>query len=283
MGLLTPVSDAPTVAPMSELAPYVDVWWHSVGDLLELLESLDDADWDTPTDLPGWDVRAVAAHTAHLERVLATGEEEHAEVPEAPHITGLMGMYTEIGVINRRTTPPAQIIEEIRTHTAARHEQLLADPPTDPDAVPERVFGGVPWTWRTLLRNRPLDVFLHEQDIRRAVGRPGNLDSPGAVHTADYLAESFGFVLAKKVGAPTGTTAVLEIEGHAPYAFGVGDDGRGRRLDVVPEQPTVRVSTDRESFLVLAGGRREAEPTRVVLTGDTALGEQLVASMATTP
>lgn len=268
---------------MSELAHYVEVWWRSIGDLLDLLEHLDDADWDTPTDLPGWDVRAVAAHVAHLEGVLATGVEEHAEVPEAPHITGLMGMYTEIGVVNRRATPPAEIIAEIRAAATSRHEQLLADPPADPAAIPERIFGGVPWNWRTLLRNRPLDIFLHEQDIRRAVGRPGNLDSPGAVHTTDYLAESFGFVLAKKVGAPVGTTAVLEIAGHAPYAFAVGDDGRGRRLDAVPDQPTVRVSTDRESFLVLAGGRRDAEPTRVSIAGDAALGAQLVASMATTP
>lgn len=269
--------------PAAELRQYVDVWWQSIGDLVTLLESLDDADWDTPTDLPGWDVRAIAAHVAHLETVLATGVEEHAEVAEAPHITGLMGLYTEIGVVNRRTTPPAEIVGQIRTAAAQRHEHLLADPPTDPDAVPERIFGGVAWSWRVLLRNRPLDIYLHEQDIRRAVGRPGNLDSAGAVHTADYLAESFGFVLAKKVGAPAGTTAVLEIAGHAPYAFAVGEDGRGRRLDAVPAEPTVRIGTDRESFLVLAGGRRDVEPTLVTVEGDAALGEQLLASMATTP
>ena len=49
---------------------------------------------------------------------------------------------------------------------------------------------------------------MHEQDVRRAVGRPGGLDSAPARHTADYLAESLGYVLGKKVGAPVGTSLV---------------------------------------------------------------------------
>ena len=72
-----------------------------------------------------------------------------------------------------------------------------------------------------LLRNRPLDVWMHEQDVRRAVGRPGGLDTEPARHTAEYLAESLGFVLAKKVGAEPGTTLVLEMEGSEPFAFTV--------------------------------------------------------------
>ena len=50
-------------------------------------------------------------------------------------------------------------------------------------ASPTPIFGGVPWNWRTLLRNRPLDVWMHEQDVRRAVGRPGGMDTvAGAAH-----------------------------------------------------------------------------------------------------
>ena len=40
---------------------------------------------------------------------------------------------------------------------------------------------------------------------------------------------------------------------------------------------------DRESFIVLAGGRRPAEPGAVTVEGDEALGRQIVDSMATTP
>ena len=266
-----------------ELAGYVDVWWLAVNDFLDLLEEVPEEEWTTPTDLAGWDVKACAAHTAHLEGILAGNPEETAEVGEPPHVTGLMGLYTEIGVVNRRDASADAIINEIREAVTRRHTALLADPPTDGDAKPTPIFGGVPWSWRTLLRNRPLDVWMHEQDVRRAVGRPGNMNSAAAKHTAEYLAESLGFVLGKKVGAPTGTSLVLEMEGSAPFAFAIDDNGRGQRLPEPPADPTVTLRLDRESFIRLAGGRCAAEPGKVRVDGDQVLGEQVLDGLATTP
>jgi uncharacterized protein (TIGR03083 family) len=271
------------VSDREELAGYVEVWWQAVNDFLDLLESVPEDEWDTPTDLAGWDVRAVASHTAHLEGILAGAPEETAEVGEPPHVTGLMGLYTEIGVVNRRESSADAIITEIRTAATARHTSLLEDPPTDADALPSPIFGGVPWTWRTLLRNRPLDIWMHEQDVRRAVGRPGGMDTVPARHTAEYLAESLAYVLAKKVGAPTGTTLVLEMAGSEPFAFRVNDAGRGERLPEAPGGPTVTLRMDRESFIRLAGGRCDAEPGAVTIEGDQDLGRRVVASLATTP
>ena len=264
------------------LAGYAETWWQAIDDFTALLEDLDEAEWATPTDLAGWDVRAVAAHVAHLEQVLATGVEEHAEVGEPAHATGLMNLYTEIGVVNRRDASPDAIINEIRSAATARLTALLADPPSDASATPERAFGGVPWSWGTLLRNRPLDVWMHEQDVRRATGRPGGLDSAAAQHTIEYLAGSMGYVLAKKVGAPAGTTLVLHVEGCEPVAHAVGDDGRGRPV-APPATPTVALYLDRDSFARLAGGRCDAEPGAVRVEGDQELGARVVASMATTP
>lgn len=265
------------------LAGYIDVWWQAVNDFTDLLEELGEEEWATPTDLPGWDVKAVASHVAHLEGVLAGGPEETAEVGEPAHVTSPMGLYTEIGVVNRRDRSPDEIITEIRTAATARHTALLADPPTDPDARPERIFGGLPWTWRVLLRNRPLDVWMHEQDVRRATGRPGHLDTAAARHTADYLLEAVGFVLAKKVGAPAGTTAVVEVDGSEPAAFTVNDAGRGEPLADLPDAPDVCLRMDRETFVLLAGGRREVAPEAVAIEGDRELGTRLVAGMGTTP
>ncbi|WP_182524927.1 maleylpyruvate isomerase family mycothiol-dependent enzyme [Nocardioides dongkuii] len=264
------------------LAAYVEVWWEAIGDLVALLDDLPDEEWSTPTDLPGWDVQAVASHIAHLESILAGGPEETAEIGEPAHVTGFLGAYTEIGVVTRRDRTPREIVEEIRTATTARHEALLADPPTDAAAKPEVIFGGVPWSWETLLRNRPLDVWMHEQDVRRAVGRPGGMDGAPARHTAEYLAESLGYVLAKKVGAAPGTTAVLEMEGSAPFAFAVNEAGRGERLASPPAAADVTLRMDRESFICLAGGRRPA-PGSVSVVGDDDLGQRMLGAMATTP
>jgi uncharacterized protein (TIGR03083 family) len=265
------------------LAGYVDVWWQAINDFTDLLEDLPPEAWSQPSDLAGWDVQAIASHIAHLEGILAGNPEETAELEEADHITGLMGMYNEIGVVNRRVASPDAIINEIRSAATARHTALLADPPTDGSAKPSPIFGGVGWDWRTLLRNRPLDVWMHEQDVRRATDRPGGLDSPAARHTAEYLAESLGYVLAKRVGAPAGTTAVLEMEGSAPFAFTVNDAGRGERLPDAPGAPDVTLRMDREAFIRLAGGRCEPEPGTVRVDGDQDLGERLLDALATTP
>ena len=265
------------------LATYVATWWQAITDFCDLLEQLPEEAWATPTDLPGWDVRAVAAHTAHLESILAGAPEETADVGEPPHVTGLMGLYTEIGVVNRRERPGAAIVAEIRSAAAQRHERLLADPPTDPGGRPDPIFGGVPWNWETLLRNRPLDVWMHEQDVRRAVGRPGGMDSAAAQHTTDYLTEGFAYVVGKRIAPPAGTTAVLEVEGSPTIAVEVDDNGRAQRTASAPADPTVRLAMDRETFVVLAGGRRTPEEDAVRVDGDAELGRRILDAMATTP
>jgi uncharacterized protein (TIGR03083 family) len=265
------------------LAGYLDVWWRAVGDFTTLLEEIPAEQWSTPTDLAGWDVHAVAAHIAHLESILAGAPEETVEVGEPAHVTGLMGVYTEQGVVARRERSPDELLTEIRSAATARHTALLADPPTDGSARPEPMFGGIGWDWERLLRNRPLDVWMHEQDVRRAVGRPGGLDSPAARHTAEYLTESLGLVLARRVGAPPGTTAVLAVAGSAPVAFTVTERQRGERLPDLPTEPTVGLAMDRETFIVLAGGRRTPEPSRIAVTGDAALARRILDALAVTP
>lgn len=265
------------------LSALVAVWWEAVDSFTRLLEHVGDEQWATPTDLPGWDVHAIAAHTAHLESLLAGRPHDDVEVGEAPHARGMMGQFTEQGVIARRGESADALITEIRSSTTARHTQLLADPPTDPAAPAPGAFGAIGWTTGLLLRNRPLDVWMHEQDVRRALDMPGNLDSAPAVHSAGYLMESLPFVVAKRAQAPVGSVVRLEVAGHDPATAVVGGDGRGRPGGEQDGEPTVTLAMDRETFIVLAGGRRPAEPGVVRVTGDGELGERVVASLGITP
>ncbi|MDN5893326.1 MAG: maleylpyruvate isomerase family mycothiol-dependent enzyme [Nocardioides sp.] len=262
------------------LAGYIDVWWQAINDFTTLLEELVPQDWAEPTDLPGWNVHDVAAHTAHLEAVLAGEPEETVEVAEVPHARGVMGRYTEQGVLARREHTPDELISEIRESATRRHTGLLADPPTVGTGQPSVVFGGMPWDWELLLRNRPLDVWMHEQDVRRATGRPGNLDTAPAEHTVDYMGEALGVIVGKRVAPPAGTTVVLAPSGSSPVAVEVGDDGRARPIDP-PEDPTVRIELSREDFIVTSGGRRS--PSQVAFFGERELGQQVIDSYRTTP
>lgn len=268
---------------MTDLQEYVEVWWHSVGDFVELVAAVPSDEWSLPTDLPGWDVRAVVSHVAHLEGILAGAPEEKADVPELPHVAGPMGQFTEIGVITRREVDPAVILEQIRSYTAARHAALTAAPPSDPHAPAPGLFGLIGWNARTLLRNRPLDIWMHEQDVRRATGRPGNLDSPGARHSADYLLESLGFVLGKRLKADPGTTLVAYVEGHRAAVVAVDESGRGVPLPEPLSDPDVILRMDRETFILLAGGRRPAAADHVAVEGDRELAARFLAALAVTP
>jgi len=265
------------------LAGLVAVWWEAVNSFTRLLEGVGKDGWRTPTDLPGWDVHAVAAHTAHLEALLAGRPHDELEVGESGHVRGAMGSFTEQGVLARRDHTPDALLAEIRESATARHTQLLAEPPTDPSAPAPGAFGAIGWTTGLLLRNRPLDVWMHEQDVRRALDIPGNLDSAAAVHTTDYLLESLPYVVGKRAQAPVGSVVRLEVAGHAPATVVVGQDGRGRPADPGDGEPAVTLATDREGFVLLAGGRRGADRVDVRLSGDTALGERVLASMAVTP
>jgi uncharacterized protein (TIGR03083 family) len=265
------------------LAGYVDVWWQSVDDFTHVLEQVPADQWSTPTDLPGWDVHACAAHTAHLEAVLSGAPEETAQIEAGPHIATLAQAYTEQGVVVRRDATPDELINEIRESATKRRTFLLTDPPDDATEMPPRTPGDIPWNWQTLLRNRPLDIWMHEQDVRRAVGRPGGLDSAPAQHTTDYLLEGMGMVLAKRAAAAPGSTLVVEVHGSQPAAFGISDTGRGGPLTELPDDPTVRLTMDREAFIVLAGGRRTPADVSVLVTGDEELAARILTSMVLTP
>ncbi len=265
------------------LAGYVDIWWSSVGDLLTLLDGLDERDWSRPTRLPGWTVHDLVAHVAELEAVLAGAPEETLQFEPPPHVRNPLGYYTEQGVVARRGATPAELIAELCTSTTARKADLDAAPPTAPAAPPPRTPGGVAWDTGTLLRNRPLDVWMHEQDLRAAIDHPGGLDTPGARHTIGYFGEALGRVLARGAEAPPGSSLVVEVSGYPPKAFAVTAERRGAALAEAPADPTVRLAMDVAAFVELIGGRVPPGQAPVTVTGDAELGQRVLAAMALTP
>ncbi len=267
------------------LRGYIDAWWIGVGDFLALAESLPDDAWATPTDLDGWDVHAVVAHVAHLEAVLAGAPEQFVDIGSPAHVKNPVGFYTEQGVVARRDRTPAELIGEIRWAASTRHTELLADPPTDGTGKPTRIFAGLPWDWNQFLRNRTVDIWMHDQDVRRAVGMPGGLDTDCAAVAVDHLAGGLGMVIAKRATAPAGSVVAVEITPGEPRIFRVDDEGRAVRVDAVPAgvEPTVSIVMDRAAFAVLAGGRGRVRDDAVTLTGDAELGRRIVEHLAVTP
>ena len=264
------------------LARYVAAWKESADSVVALLRSIDAADWDAPTDLPGWSVRAVAAHLAHLESELAGHPQASVEVPDLEHLTALSSSWTETGVIARSGDSTEALIDELEQAVASRHAALVANPPTDASAAPPITPGGMPWDWETMLSNRVVDVWMHNQDIRRAVDRPGDLDGLGARHTAAVFARAIPYVVGKKVAPPAGTTVRVDIAGVDSLNLVIDEGGRAQRLADVPTDPTVALDLDLESLIILAGGRRPADRVPATIHGDADLARRILEAMTVT-
>jgi uncharacterized protein (TIGR03083 family) len=267
------------------LSGYVASWRSAVDDVVDLLRSLDESAWSRPTDLPGWDVKGVACHLAHIESDLAGVKQKRVDLPDLPHLTAPTSRFTELGLVARADLSPAEIVDELEECARSRHEQLLAGPPTDGRGTPPRTPGKIGWDWETLLSNRVVDVWMHEQDVRRAVGRPGGMTSPAAAYTIATFARAFPFVVGKLVAPPAGTTVVLDVRGVSPVhlAVEVDDSGRATPLTTDPEQPTVTLRMDVETFTLLCGGRRPVSELPVEVAGDEGLGDKVLEAMAVTP
>jgi uncharacterized protein (TIGR03083 family) len=265
---------------MDDLAAYVAAWKGCAADIEDLLRRLDDDDWARATDCPGWTVRDVAAHLAALEAELAGAPGPHLDQVSAA-TANVSGAYTQAGVEERRGRSPQELIEEFSDAVRRRAADLEADPPTDPEATPRRNPGGVDWNWQTLLRNRVVDVWVHEQDIRRAVDRPGDLDTPAAQVTTGTFLAALPYVIGKRAGAEPGTTVVVGVDGR-PTAYAVNSEGRCEPTDDVPPEPTVRLDMDTETFTVLGAGRRDPLMVDVGIAGDRDLAERILHALAVT-
>jgi uncharacterized protein (TIGR03083 family) len=265
---------------MELLASYVAAWRSCAADVEKLLRGLSVDDWDRPTDCPGWTVRDVAAHLAALEAELAGDPGPRLDQVSAA-TANVSGAYTQAGVEERRDRTPQQLVEEFSDAVRRRFEELEDNPPTDATGSPPRNPGGVGWDWQTLLRNRVIDLWVHEQDIRRAVDRPGDLDTPAARVTIGAFLAALPYVIAKRAEAAPGTTVVVVVDGRAA-AFEMGSDGRCRAIEDVPEVATVRLELDAETLAVLGAGRRDPLTVDVVVEGDRELGERILYGLAVT-
>ncbi|MEE8466422.1 MAG: maleylpyruvate isomerase family mycothiol-dependent enzyme, partial [Dehalococcoidia bacterium] len=141
-----------------------------------------------------------------------------------------------------------------------------------------------PGTVAEFVRIRIFDAWVHEQDMRRALNMPGELEGPVAVHAVGRVARALPFVVARKAQAKDDATVVFDITGPAGRLVPVGvEGGRGSELDSEPSSPAVRVTFDAETFVCLGCGRLDPGQAlrsgRVTIAGDTVLGETIVKQM----
>lgn len=285
---MTQTLTEPMPATVAELT---DAWAEAMADVRAVSDDLGEGGWRHPSLLPGWSVADVVAHLTWIERILL-GRFDAPHEPDwsaLPHATSAFGRATEIPVDLRRARGRADVLAEFDTTIADRLQALRQGPQDLATPTPDAF--GRPSTLDGVLRMRIFDTWVHSQDIRLAVGRPGGTGTAAARIAAERMAGALGFVWARNVAAPEDTTLVLDVVGPAwslRRAVVRQADGRGRAIDA-PESPTAHLTMTLDDFVQLSCGR--VRPNRslpeaaaaVRIEGDQDLGTRAVQALMITP
>ncbi|MFF3512382.1 maleylpyruvate isomerase family mycothiol-dependent enzyme [Streptomyces sp. NPDC002573] len=267
------------------LQPYADAWTHSIEAISELVQPLVEGEWNRRTPCPAWSVRDVVSHVIGMDcEMLGDPRPIHTLPRDLFHVTNEHQRYTEMQVDVRRHHTAPEMTSELE-YTIIRRNRQLRNESRDPGTKVRGPFG-IEQTLEEAMRYRAFDVWVHEQDLRTALGRPGNLDSPGALITRDELLAALPKVVAESAGAPAGSAIVFDVHGPVEFMRTVRVDAEGRgTIDGTPSLgPAVSLTLDWETYVRLACGRVTADVVadRIKAEGDPELTAAILLAFAVT-
>ncbi|MGW6981354.1 maleylpyruvate isomerase family mycothiol-dependent enzyme [Streptomyces sp. NPDC054932] len=275
-----------TVHPHPALQPYADAWTHSIEAISELVLPLSEGEWNRATPCPGWSVRDVVSHIIGIEcEQLGDPRPIHTVARDLRHVVDEFSRYMEVQVDVRRHHTAPEMTSELE-YTVIRRARQLRNEKRDPATMVRGPLGDQV-TLEHALRLRAFDVWIHEQDLRAALGVPGNWDSPGAYVARDLLLAGLPKVVAKRAGAPANSAVVIDVHGRLEFmrTVRVDADGRGT-VDKSPSLgPAVTLTLDWETYVRLAAGRVRAHTVadRVKVEGDVELADAILTQFSVTP
>lgn len=263
-----------------DLHAMIEAFERTVSAVIDLGTSCRDADFDKATECPGWTVKDQISHLVATEKRLAGVATPRAEVRDQPHIQNKNGLINEQDVEARRPLPGHEVVAELAAYLPQRMEQLRGEQSLDV------VVGGAhgpDMTLREHLTDRIIEAWCHEQDIRAALDRPGDLDSPGAaVFTAAAL-EALPRVVAAEAGVTPGHAVIIDVTGPLVARDGVRVcvDAEGRpcaeplfsghdRHDGDEPEDVTTIHLTTEALTRRAAGRRSTDEITYSVTGDEA-------------
>ena len=262
-----------------ESIPLLSACWASIS---ELCASITPAEWEIPTDCPGWSVRDNVSHLIAIERRLL-GLPNDPPLAEYPaYVKNEIGRFNEDAIELRRHRPGAEVLAEFNDVTAQRVRMLTDMSTEDFDKMGWSPIGDVPY--RRFMIVRLFDCWVHEQDIRRAVARPGHLSGPVVDEAMAMHRGVLGFIVGKKAGAPDGSVVAFSVTGPTVAHYLVEmRDRRAAVVDGASATATATLTCDTETYNALLCGRWTADDTlargRLQLDGDLELATAVASSM----
>ncbi|MFI1461723.1 maleylpyruvate isomerase family mycothiol-dependent enzyme [Nocardia carnea] len=239
--------------------------------LLDLLGSLDVAEWSALTVCPGWAVRDVVAHLLddYLRR-LSGSRDGYGGVPFAPgeSLPAYLARINGEFVTAMRQCSPSTMVD-LLAHLGPQLDDLWErTDPTGPAYLDVSWAGsGTSPAWLDCAREYT-EFWVHQQQIRDAVGRPG-ADEPELLRpvVVTFL-HALPVALSGSV-RPAGTEMSFEVTGSAGGRWVAVSDGTGwGLLDRVGPDPAAAVRMDADTVwrlgsrgITVGEARRRAKAT----------------------
>ncbi|SED34601.1 maleylpyruvate isomerase family mycothiol-dependent enzyme [Rhodococcus koreensis] len=250
----------------------------------DVLSSLSGDAWFTPTALPGWTVHDVTAHLIGTESLLAGISAPHTtiDVRGLAHVRNEIGAFNEQWVEGLRGCSGTEMLERFRMIVARRRSEL--GEMTDEMFAAETTTPVGPAPYLRFMRIRVFDCWMHELDLRDALGLPGDEGGLRGETAFAEIAGAVAFLVGKRGKAPDGSRITLELTGPLARNIHIAVDGRAAVVDELPSEATTTVTLDSRLFTRLAGGRTTAADHRdeIALRGDTDVGKRIVDNLAFT-
>jgi uncharacterized protein (TIGR03083 family) len=273
--------------PISRSAAAIEGLEEVWGSLVALGETLTDEQFEVRTDCPGWTVKDQFSHVIGTELLLEGAAAPDGDAPRAPHVRNDLGELNERFVEARRALAGRHVVAELGSLAAHRLVALRSLDAEAWAAIGPSPIGMVPYV--DYMGVRTFDSWVHEQDVRVALGLPGGRGGAGERVTLDRMEASMPYVLGRRVQPRPGTTLRIDIDGAlgrtVQLAVGLSDDGSAwaRAIPVIEGAPTASLWIDEAVFVRRACGRIPASAVLAssgfAAAGDTTLAEQFVEHM----
>jgi uncharacterized protein (TIGR03083 family) len=254
-------------------------------DIDRLIADVPDAQWRTPTSLPGWCVHDVVTHVIGTEEMLlgtATPESD-VDVSTLEHVRNPIGAMNECWVRHLRGETGADVLARFRDVTARRRAVLSAM--TDEEWNAPSATPAGPDAYGRVMRIRIFDCWMHEHDVRDALSGPASdadLVGPASRLALDEMTSSMAFVVGKLGKAPDGARVAIDLTGPLRRSVAVAVDGRAAVDDEFDgAEPTTTITLDGLQFTRLCGGRpmTASRPQDIEYSGDEEVGRRIVANL----
>ena len=253
------------------------------GALAEVCFELSDTEWALPTECPGWDVKDQLSHLIGIERAIMGEPVPEWSGPLGEHVKNDFAATNERFVAVRRPFPGEAVRAEFVDVTTTRLAQMDALSAAEWAAVGWSPVGEVPQAEFMVVR--VYDSWVHEQDVRFALDRPGGSGNAASAISLDRVQGAMPFVVGKKAGCAEGTAVRFDVAGPGrdARAFTIAVEG-GRARPVGDEvAPTVTLALSSIDFVRLGCGRATAAQVEaaggVGVQGDPRLGQSVLGAM----